>query len=541
MRRKTRAVSEEGRALRSRLYTSGAPWEVARLLAELAALREPALLPDVLPFLGVDSPEVARAAAQAARQLLMAAPGTDLPWLDERLRSSSIYNRAFPQAWYGLRPEGLDPFEREGETGFSLLAIAGSHPSGYVREEAVRRLARVQDGRELPFLLVRLNDWVSQVAQAAQASLSDRLHSGYAPHLAANLPLVLRLRDETRRRSSTELVEAVTALLLRPENRDVLTAGLAPDRERDVRRACAVLLFSPAISPRSEEVERGLGDRDPVVRLQAARRLSSLPPGEEKARLLALARRDPFMPVRRESFEESVRSSPESAVAEMESALFDSHAAIRHAARLFLTREGARDFAAAYRQALPRASGKALAATLAGLGETGSKADTALVLPLLRHPLGGVRAAAVRALGKLDARGFLPELVEILKLDVGKPAKEAMIILRENLFFMPSERIWAALTAAESARAKRSFLWLVASFSKWESLPYLLAASTWADEEIAQGARFQLDRWFYRFNRSFTRPSADQLQRIRIATRQAGDRLPPKTLRSLEFLIEKGW
>jgi HEAT repeat protein len=541
LRWKTRAVSEQGRALRSRLYTSGAPWEVARLLAELAALREPVLLPDILPFLRVDVPEVARAAAQAARQLLMAVPGTDLPWLDERLRSSSIYNRAFPQVWYGLRPEGLDPFEREGETGFSLLAIAGSHHSGYVREEAVRRLARIQDGRELPFLLVRLNDWVSQVAQAAQASLSDRLHSGYAPHLAANLPLVLRLRDETRRRPAIELVEAVAALLLRPENRGVLAEGLAPDRERDIRRACASLLFSPATTPRSEEIERGVDDRDPVIRLRAARRLLALAPGEEKARLLAQIRHDPFMPVRREALEESVRSRPESAVAEMESALFDPHAAIRHTARLFLAREGDRDFAETYRQALSRTAGKSLVATLAGLGETGSKTDTTLVLPFLDHPLGRVRAAAVRALGKLDARGFLPRLVEILQTDAGKPAREAMLILRENVFFMPAERIWAALTTAESARAKRSFLWLVASFSKWESLPYLLAASTWADEEIAQDARFQLDRWFYRFNRSFTKPSADQLQRIRIATRQAGHRLPPKTLRSLEFLIEKGW
>jgi hypothetical protein len=333
----------------------------------------------------------------------------------------------------------------------------------------------------------------------------------------------------------------VTALLLRPENRGILAAGLAPDRERDVRRACASLLFSPSTSPRSEEIERGIGDPDPIIRLQAARSLPALPPGEEKARLLAQIRRDPFMPVRREALEESIRSRPESAAAEMESALLDPHATIRQAARLFLSREGARDFAATYRQGLPEATGKALVATLAGLGETGSRADTELGLPFLRHPLGGVRAAAIRALGKLDARGFLPELVEVLKTDAGKPAKEAMMILRENVFFIPSERIWAALTACEGAWPKRSFLWLVASFSKWESLPYLLAASTWADEEIAEGARFQLDRWFYNFNRSFTKPSADQLQRIRIATRQAGDRLPPKTLRSLELLIEKGW
>jgi hypothetical protein len=537
----TREVFEEVRTLRSRLYASGSPWELADLLAELAALREPALLPDVLPFLRVDVPEVARAAAQAARQLLMAAPGTDLPWLDERLRTSSFHNRNFPAAWPRLRREDLDPFEDQGETGFALLALAGSHRSGYLREEAVRRLARVRDGRELPFLLVRMNDWVGKVAHAAQASLSDRLQPDYVPHLVANLPLVLRLRDETLRRPSIELSEAVTALLLRTENRGVLAAGLAPDRERDVRRACAALLFSPSTSPRSEEIERGIGDRDPVVRLQAARRLLSLPPGEEKMRLLAQARRDPFMPVRREAFEESVRSNPASALAEMESALFDPHAAIRHAARRFLVRERAQDFAATYRQALSRSSGKALVATLAGLGETGSKADTALVLPFLRHPLGRVRAAAVRVLGKLDARSFLPELVEILKTDAGKPAQEAMTILRENVFFMPSERIWAALTSCEGARPKRSFLWLVASFSKWESLPYLLAASTWADEEIAQGARFQLDHWFQRFNRSFTKPSPDQLERIRIAARQAGDRLSPERRRSLELLIERGW
>jgi HEAT repeat protein len=527
-------------AFRSRLQDASVkPWEIASLLTALGLSREPAALPVILPYLLAEDSLIARAASLAAHQILAAAPVAELIWLDQELRSSPFYARVFQRTWVNLRPEDLDRLGEPTGVAFSLLAIAGSHWNGHVREAAVRRLARIEDGRELPFLLLRANDWVEPVARAARASLSPRLRPEYAPHLVASLPLILDLRDGGRRRPFNDFAEDAVALLTAPESRGALASGLEPERERDVRRACAALLFSPSTSPRAEEIERGLGDRDPILRLQAARRLPSLPPGEAKVRLLALARRDPFMPVRREAFEESARSAPETATAEMEAALLDPHAAMRDAARFFLARESPRDFKAVYLQALDQGAEKILVPALAGLGETGSQPEAEAVLPFLHHPRAKVRTTAIRTLGKLDAQRFLPTLLDVPRTDVGKPVREALRILRPNVFQMGSGRIWAAFASAESPRAKLAYLQLLASFSKWESLPHLVKAAAEADPEVSEAARLHLRRWLQNFNRSFTNPSADQLQSIGAAMAEAGGRLPPDLRRGVAFLLDQ--
>jgi HEAT repeat protein len=538
---RTRSLSGGARALRSRLYAHKSTLELVELLANVEASGEPELLPEVLPFLRRESPKLMIAAEHAAAGLLAATRVADLPWLDLLLRHTSFHGPAYPPAWSELSPKDVERFEATGKTGFALLALAGSHRSGFVREAAVRRLSSIRDGRELPFLLIRISDWVESVARLSRASLVKRLSAGYVPQLVVNLPLILRLREPGRKRSATDLVEEVTAFLLREENRSFVAAALKPDRERDVRRACAALLFDPVTPARSEEIDLGLTDREPILRLRAARRLSALSPGEDRARLLAKARRDPFMPVRREAFEEKIREDPGAAAAEAEAALFDPHSSLRQEARRVLALSEPRDFAATYRQALSTATGRTLVATLAGLGETGAKTDTAAILPFLRHPLARARAAAIGALGKLDARSFLPHFLEILGTDSGRPFKEAIAVLRANVSYMPSERIWAAVTSSDAGAPKPLSLWLVASYSKWESLPYLLMALTWDDEPMARAARFHLDRWFQRFNRSFTKPSPDQLGRIRTAMDQAGDRLSALERQQLEMVIAKGW
>jgi hypothetical protein len=59
------------------------------------------------------------------------------------------------------------------------MALASFHPSGYVREEAIAHLAAVWDGTELPFLLIRVNDWVAPVrAPGERSSSGSRLIAG---------------------------------------------------------------------------------------------------------------------------------------------------------------------------------------------------------------------------------------------------------------------------------------------------------------------------------------------------------------------------
>jgi HEAT repeat protein len=55
------------------------------------------------------------------------------------------------------------------ETAVHLLGIASLNGSGYIRQEAVERLGRLGLRETLPYLILRLADWVPQVRTSGGA------------------------------------------------------------------------------------------------------------------------------------------------------------------------------------------------------------------------------------------------------------------------------------------------------------------------------------------------------------------------------------
>jgi HEAT repeat protein len=57
--------------------------------------------------------------------------------------------------------------------------------SDYVRQAAVEALGKIESGAELPFLLMRVNDWVPNVRNLAAELLEKRVRPDYVPHFVA--------------------------------------------------------------------------------------------------------------------------------------------------------------------------------------------------------------------------------------------------------------------------------------------------------------------------------------------------------------------
>ncbi len=145
------------------------PAEAARQLALIEFALEPEAYPYLLPLALDQDVRPATAAAEAIARLSAKVPPHRLPGLDEELRWWPGYLRELDAGpWRDIGPDDLVRFERFGPGGQGLLRAASAHWNGFVRQAAVERLAREADGAELPFLLVRLNDWVWQVRSAAE-------------------------------------------------------------------------------------------------------------------------------------------------------------------------------------------------------------------------------------------------------------------------------------------------------------------------------------------------------------------------------------
>ena len=167
-------------------------------------------------------------------------PGA-LARVDEQFRRHLwIYNLASGPKW--LNPDaGKDPYavatdpapvdalELPAELapwGFGVLAM---HPGGYVREAAVRRLTAFRGGDELPFLLLRANDWTRAVRERAARAVIERAVPENAPLFVRALPLIARL-EESERKNAEPVLEAVRPVLRSPQARQALFLALdSPD------------------------------------------------------------------------------------------------------------------------------------------------------------------------------------------------------------------------------------------------------------------------------------------------------------------------
>jgi len=97
------------------------------------------------------------------------------------------------------------------------LAVLSMHRSGYVREAALRRLAEINDGTELPYIFICLNDWVAEIRGFAESAIVERLRPQLAAGLVQLLPLVGRLGSWSR--AARDMESRINHVLSEPESR----------------------------------------------------------------------------------------------------------------------------------------------------------------------------------------------------------------------------------------------------------------------------------------------------------------------------------
>lgn len=513
------------------LFEQDAPehLEVLAVLPEGAAESWDGRLMTLLAEAGARDYGRADAAARELRDVVQRMDARQWVRTDDALRNwLRIYYRAQSPAWLG-GAEDVRALRLPADAEAAVVGLLAAHSSGYIREAAVRRLALIRGGDEMPPLLLRANDWVPQVRRLALDALRARLAPAYAEAWVRWVYLVLRLGG----RGSADarlLVDAVTELLRAVESADAVWAGLgSPDRT--VRRTCFGILErtgGPGLRPLAQVA---LGSDDVVLRRGAARVADALDDASLRAVLPALVR-DPLPAVRRDALSLAARRMGADALPWLRKALLDSAGGVRAEARASLQRLAPMDFAAFYREQVA-AGGARLAAAVAGLGETGGGADAESARPLLADPLPRVRAAAVRALARLGGTVALPAVLAAVadaSPSVSRAAAAAVLDGVRTLGIAPL----GALYGDARAHVRQSALSLLGARGKWESLPWILRALADPDERIRRYAHTYLRQWKQRFNRVASQPMPEQLAELRAALEQA-DTVDPQMRDWLRF------
>jgi HEAT repeat protein len=441
-----------------------------QLLHELAATRQINAAPHFLvEYLDHDLP--ADAIALLLEPLALRMTTTALLGWSEQAADGPGYKLDWKPTW-----EKLAAFAKV-QGGWAAFAFASLFGNGYIREQAVRKLATQQDGRETLFLIFRSVDHISPVRQAAATALHSRFNVASAGPFVAALPLMRML--ERRQRNDPNLFAWVLQFLSLPVGWPALRIGLESN-DREVRREC----FDLALTLRRDEVQAlALRDPDPVIRMKVVRGLQA------SAAKLAIA--DPNPSVRATAYEKLAGLDDLTERNFWMGALLDSSSTIRMMARLWLSKHSQVDVAAVYRSAV--AAGDHLVPAIAGLAESCPPEDAAELL-FIANANARVREQLVSALSKMLRAEAADVLLPMLSDQSSRVALKAQRALQRYSVPSVAETVWTLLPSAPRKRVLPLLRLLLVLPSRWVSLDYLLRATT-LPEPIAGQAAWLLGKW----------------------------------------------
>lgn len=499
-------------------------------IVEIVAENNPALVPSLSCFLTDASPLVKRAAADAVGRLVALCRPEQLVALDESMRSHFGWHPY--REWDRIRKQDVDRLPASKSMQSATLGLASCHHNGHVRERAVQLLDAINDGSELPFLLIRLNDWVAPVRQAARTAVERRLHGGVLEPFVANVPHVFRLLEQ-QRVDHTALVCAVMRVLIQPENEAVLV-GMVNSDNRFVRRTAFREAMELPGNHRFRLLDVCIRSPDTVIRLWSARRGVALLDQDSLTEVLQHLERDTFMPVRREVLRVRIECFPGEAEGSLGTALLDRSFAIRDEARFHLRKRGEVEFAETYRHAFRK--GIVCEAAVAGLGETGVAEDVDLILPFLQSDSARMRAVGVAAVGHLDGETHVEAIFERLKDVSPRVAKEAAKALGECTSSIGQERLWELFCSEKREHVRLAVLRFLDGLPAWEKLPYMIRAAADQNERIASRAVVSVTQLY---NRVYTKPSGEQEARLQASIAETAGRLPPTFGEELQMWLSR--
>ncbi|HEX7652394.1 MAG TPA: hypothetical protein VF607_02740 [Verrucomicrobiae bacterium] len=447
----------------------------------------------------------------------------DLASLDLKIRTlNHSYISDFNQSWDKLRSAGISRLAKS-QYAVCLLGLSSFHHNGYVRETAVNLLAQQRTGKELPFLLIRLNDWVIQVREAALAAIKKRIKPVYAAFFLINMELVLRLKRAGR--VDQILLDEIINLLRSPECQEVLQNGMTC-KDKNIRRISYKLAHEADVIGRQIILGSAINDPDTVVRYWAARHFLPEVPPEEIPDLIKTMLGDRYMPVRREALWVIATKRPDLATGPIRRALLDNHVSIRETARHFISLALIADARTFYIEAIQRGVDSERYAAICGLAENGVTADASFILSYTDSQLPKLRRAAVYALGKLSVEGNLARLVGSLSDPNASVSREALKALLPQARLIPLDNLEDLLTRADKFHSRRNALTLIQHFDKWRKLPALLISIGYKDLQIAELALAAVREWFANYNRSFSEPTLSDFKKIQACLPGVEAKLP---------------
>lgn len=498
-------LSEEAHQIINQLYQKRALFfhsnhDKVELIQELQHEGNVRVIPFLLPFVFDRKDTIAQVTKRTIHYILAQSACKQWIELEQLIKEMNFYHK-WSQTWDHLLPSHLSTFEIDNPADATILGLCSFHRNGYVREEAVKILSAQPQGQAIPFLLLRLNDYISATQKRALHGLRNNLRTELSPYFVDAIYLVDHLRNYPKV-TDKMIIEEIELLLQSPACQTAVHNGTYHE-DRFTRRFC-FHFFLQHHQYDDEFLKRALQNTDALIALGAGEAILNHYDQAFVSTWIKLLSMHRYMPLRRRTLHTIMERFADQAKAYLEHALLDRHASIREYARFYLRsifdRQDFHTFYTSY--LLQQPYEETSASAILGLGETGTTSCIPLIEPFLLHPKVKVRKAAVRSIGRLHSSNqtvFIQALLDSSPSVSKEGAKNLIRFANEKL----SHQLWNLFIDTSSVMHKKQFLLLFQHSSKRDCLYYTIKARQSSELLIQELSEEIIIWWLSHYNRTF--------------------------------------
>jgi hypothetical protein len=420
------------------------------------------------------------------------------------------------------------------EVSVHLLGIASLNSSCYIREKALRLMGGQGHCNAIPYILLRLNDWVHAVSQIASHVLPSMLREDCLNILLDHSYLIEKMHNAMRV-DLQKTRQDIIGFLSNPLMVDKLKGYLKHPQIKI--RLFAFMLLENQMAVDTEIIDMALKDKSPEVKrwLIASIQLLNLSQQRYVIAKLLSDKSGRIKNIILQRFEVIICADFRE---QLEELIFDNSVSAREAARFILKRHLCiEDFAEVYRKELCSPSPRPGA--IVGLGETGNLDDYVLVSQFTEHEDNHIRVAALCAMWYLSKEVAVNHVLHCFNDDVIKIRKTARCFLKKSKLPIVLAEMKKFLDSG-SYEAKLAALDIIYNYGGWDVLESVLFVLAHEEDELATKAQILLERWLIRASTIYSNPGLDFQNKMRDYLQQISVKkvLPELTLKQIHFLLD---
>ena len=372
-----------------------------------------------------------------------------------------------------------------------LLGIASLNCSGYTREAAVELMKDLDHPEIIPFLLLRLPDWVLQVREKATVAFIKTLRSLPVESILLHYDLILWL-ERVQRINLLVIRQEIFKCLMEDDNRRKLLE-LIPAFPSKKRLFCWKALRQ-AMGPDWNLMDQIIADPAPEIRAWV---VSVLPCDDKlKLRILTLLA-DKSARVRNTAIKLLHRHYDATFEPLLLPMIFDQVPSIRELARYILSKNGNYDFFSLYQARLLDSIDKPLPGTLAGYYETGTAEIELDLENFFSHTDSKIRQTALMGLARIKSQRLESFAVSALRDPSMKVKSTAVSILASPSIYF-DRRIVHSLMKDADLPTRKACTKLLARIGGLEAALYtLIIMDEYSD--LFEISSTYLTKWYYHY------------------------------------------